>query len=143
MILFDKPTASKIQSSVGRAIPETGGIIGSKNGVICKFYYDYMGYSTSAYYMPSTAVEAVIRLWHSQGYTFEGFIHSHVVRFSPTETDIKYSLEVLRWYEDEFGLCKEEILIPIVESVWNSNEFRIYGFLADKAGELLRCKTKV
>lgn len=142
MILFDKSTVYKIKASIGHATPETGGIIGSKDGVICKFYYDYMGCSTSTYYIPSTAVEGVIRLWYSQGYSFEGFIHSHVGRFSPTDADVKYSLEVLRWYEYEFDLYKEEILIPIVESAWNSSAFRIHGFSSDKAGELLHCKIK-
>lgn len=138
MILFDQSIISEIQKSIGHATPEAGGIIGSRDGVICKYYYDSLGKTTRAYYMPSEKVEVIIRQWYLEGYTFEGFIHSHDSRFSPTNADIKYSLEVLSWYEDEFGFSKEEILIPIVESIWIASTFRIHGFSVYKTGNLLQ-----
>lgn len=140
MILFNQSTISEIQGSIGRVAPEAGGMIGSREGVICKYYYDSSGKSTQAYYMPSEEVETIIRQWHLEGYTFEGFIHSHGSRFSPTDADIKYSLEVLSWYEDEFALSKEAILIPIVESIWMASPFQIHGFSVNKAGKLLQHK---
>lgn len=140
MIIFAQSTLTRIQASIGHVAPESGGILGSRNGVISEFYYDYSGITDKNYYMPSDEVDKIIRQWNLMGYTFEGFIHSHTNRFSPTNADIDYSLKVLRWYEEEFKINKDTILIPLVKSTWSFNAFHIYGFSVNKEKCLMRCE---
>lgn len=60
--------------------PETGGILGCKNGVVVKLYFD-KGYNPekfSSVYRPDISkLNHVIQIWNKHDFEFCGLFHSH------------------------------------------------------------------
>lgn len=68
-----------IVSSMAVPPPETGGILGSRNGCINMFVHDEgvpdLGRMV---YIPQTAyLNAIIKSWHNEGIEFCGILHTH------------------------------------------------------------------
>lgn len=59
--------------------PETGGILGERNGVICEVEFDEGDIQNERYaYVPNVdRLNKVISQWVSEGIQFAGFFHSH------------------------------------------------------------------
>lgn len=73
--------------------PETGGIIGIKDGIVCDFLYDKGLYnSNNAIYTPDVErLNDQIRLWLKQNISFGGIVHSHpITQWELSSDDIKY-----------------------------------------------------
>ena len=63
-VLIKEGVLFSIKNTVGNLIPETGGIIGQKDGVVCKFYFDDDSKSGRAYYCPNVhTLNEIIHKW--------------------------------------------------------------------------------
>lgn len=75
---FTKAVYTAIGRSLGTLLPEQGGILGGRDGVICAFFHDTSARCTRAEYHPDTAaLNRVIAEWSGAGISFMGIIHSH------------------------------------------------------------------
>lgn len=77
MKIYNK-VLNEILNHISPEPPETGGIIGGKEGIICCWEYD-MGYSEEACaYRPNVnLLNEVIAVWINKGYDFMGILHVH------------------------------------------------------------------
>ena len=77
-IVIAREQYEKIQMSIGTLPPETGGILGEKDGVVSCFYFDNHAESLADGYSPNIEdLNFVISDWESKGVSFCGLIHSH------------------------------------------------------------------
>ena len=60
-------------------IPESGGILGVREGrMVSEFYHDSTGTTDARNYIPDIdSLNAVLRDWNRRGIKFVGFVHSH------------------------------------------------------------------
>ena len=84
---------NEIMSTIGSVSPETGGIIGTQNDVVCAYYFDRTGSCDSNTYKPDTVtVNSVISDWTQRSIQFAGIVHSHLEdRCELSCADIKYA----------------------------------------------------
>ncbi len=78
--------------------PESGGILGEKDGVICAFHFDDSIQTTlRAAYIPNIpALNQKIRQWAGEGISFCGLFHSHPNGQDVlSEADIAYITRIL------------------------------------------------
>lgn len=61
--------------------PEQGGILGIRNGVVCKYYHDITCTITesSVYELDVDSLNEKIEEWERKGIEFAGIIHSHML----------------------------------------------------------------
>lgn len=73
-------TYKKILNSYSQVPPESGGIIGSKNGIVCEYIHDYSNQSTEiAEYVPNVEfLNKQICFWTKANISFAGIVHSHL-----------------------------------------------------------------
>lgn len=79
--------------------PETGGILGSKHGVIDKMIPDSSRLSFSnGIYVPNVAfLNHCIEKWMQEKITFQGIFHTHALNWPELSTDDKaYIMEIMR-----------------------------------------------
>ena len=68
----------EIVATVGAEEPETGGALGSKNGVVCRFYFDEAATRDKGKYTPDTdSINEKIAAWQDEDISFAGLVHSH------------------------------------------------------------------
>ncbi|MCM1500840.1 MAG: hypothetical protein NC124_20470 [Clostridium sp.] len=77
-MIISNEILSQILECMPLVPPETGGIIGGKNGQICLWEYD-AGYPEKgcAYRPDVTFLNKIIEEWVNQGYSFMGIFHVH------------------------------------------------------------------
>ena len=97
---------------------ESGGIIGSKEGVVCAFYFDDDNYNYDCYVPNVKKMNAKIAEWADSGIQFAGVIHSHhndCRLFS--DADACYASEVqksagdLTLYFPIVTICRQNVVI--------------------------------
>lgn len=100
----------EIMCTIGCASPESGGILGVKDGVISDFCYDENSSGTGNTYIPDLArLNTVLQLWHQTGVKFAGVIHSHPPDMRQLSyADIRYAMQIM----NENYLC--EVYFPLV-----------------------------
>ena len=134
MVKFACGIYDKILNTIGMLPPETGGIIGSKDGCVCRYFFDSDAKCDKISYCPSQTVESVIRNWFYDNIIFQGFIHSHLGRYTPTTADIMYTLQVFHWYNIQLCFqCTPQI--GVVESAYESGNSRLYLWGIDSDGK--------
>ena len=75
---IERSVLQRIVATVGSAAPETGGVLGIKDGVVCEFYFDESAIPQAHEYCPNTgAINAQLEEWAQRGIAFAGIIHSH------------------------------------------------------------------
>ncbi|MBQ2446641.1 MAG: hypothetical protein II272_09410 [Oscillospiraceae bacterium] len=93
--------------------PETGCILGSKNGVICEFEYD-MGSQElmAAIYTPNVKrLNQVISDWRKRGIDFCGLAHSHPsLQRTHSANDISYIKTIMR----SLPVSVDKLYFPLV-----------------------------
>lgn len=97
-ILIDKFVYKEIVNTIGKAEPESGGIMGGK-GLHCqKFYFDSTSRSSSNSYKPNTLkTNEVIKQWYSDNIEFIGIIHSHPENITQLSySDIEYAHKLMQ-----------------------------------------------
>ena len=78
MMKIKRKILGEIISTIGTCEPETGGILGVKDGVVCEFYFDKNADCQIGEYCPNTVdVNSKLVEWAREGISFAGIIHSH------------------------------------------------------------------
>ncbi len=94
-----------MKSFFSRSPVESGGILGRKNGILCRFYAD--GSTSAEEYRPNVRVlDRVIADWWKEGIAFAGIAHSHpngVVQLS--REDLRYAETILAANPQMEALC--------------------------------------
>lgn len=68
----------EILATIGATEPETGGILGSKNNIVCRFYFDKNAVCLQGKYSPSVDdINQKLSEWQEDDIDFAGIIHSH------------------------------------------------------------------
>ena len=120
-MLIKEEVLTAIKNTVGNFLPETGGIIGQKDGIVCRFYFDDNSESGRAYYYPSVqTLNETIRKWDEEGCTFCGIVHSHGNQdFRLSEKDKELANAILSVNKD----ILEYVFFPIVSPATNDQAF--------------------
>ncbi len=95
--------------------PETGGIIGSVNGIIRYVYFDLSdGILSKALYIPNTiAINRQIDRWNQKGITFCGMFHSHVkAQETFSQSDIEYIQKIMVAVSNDIPMLYFMIVLP-------------------------------
>jgi len=81
---------------------ETGGILGEKEGVVCRFFLD--GAGTRGEYRPNVALlNQAIEAWAEEGVSFIGLVHTHINGLGIlSPNDIDYARLILSANELEY-----------------------------------------
>lgn len=74
-----KSTFDKIMASYPNVPPENGGILGSKNGILCEYIHDksLQSYDEAIYVPDIVFLNKCIERWKTNNVAFAGMIHSH------------------------------------------------------------------
>lgn len=101
---------TEIMNTIGNYAPETGGALGEKNGVICRYFFDEKAIGNKNSYSPTTdSINEVIDEWEKDEIRFAGIIHSHPGTMKRLSyADVYYAQCLLKQNETE------SILFPIV-----------------------------
>lgn len=95
--------------------PEEGGIIGWKNGMICRFLKDRSEQSCdAAAYSPDVGwINQCIKYWEAEGIQFAGIIHSHLGD-QPTlsDADITYIRKIMQANSGTINTLYFPIVLP-------------------------------
>ncbi len=97
---------------------ESGGIIGSKDGIICAFCFDDGNYNYDCYIPSVEKLNAKIAEWADNGIRFAGIVHSHHndCRFV-SALDTSYALEVqksagnITLYFPIITICRQNVVL--------------------------------
>lgn len=126
-ISIDEKVLDEMRNNVGKLIPETGGMIGSKKDihVVDLYYFDADSANTpGSFYYNVEKTSKVCNSWKDAGYTPTGFVHSHpwgAIR--PSFHDIATAkLHMDFWHHDYFTM-------PIVQTRKNGF-FDLYLYVA-------------
>lgn len=96
--------------------PETGGIIGGRDGIVTSVYFDKGELSNSApsVYSPNIMlINKVIYNWSESGISFYGIFHSHYSRDRKLSSgDKKYIMEIMRAMPVTVGQLYFPIVLP-------------------------------
>lgn len=95
--------------------PETGGILGVKNGVICFLFYDNsLQKGNSAIYIPNVDyLNSKICEWREKDIDFGGIFHSHPVNQPELSVD---DIEYIKIIFQEMPKSIKSLFFPIVLS---------------------------
>lgn len=109
-----KNTYLKILNSYSTLVPpEEGGILGSKDGVICEYEHDCLEQTSNvAVYEPNTEfLNSIISEWEKEDIVFAGMVHSHMSNEAQlSDSDKKYAQEILYVMPKEI----QKLYFPIV-----------------------------
>lgn len=132
MIITNEAYLKMINSPV--VPPETGGIMGSKNGIICEYFFDRgILNSNFAIYSPDiNNLNKQILVWESKNIVFSGFSHTHPIgQQTLSDDDIVYIKSIMINMPDNINSLYFPIIIPRLKifpyiAVWNNNCFSIF-----------------
>ena len=124
-----KDIYGQIISTIGSVLPETGGVLGIKDGIICAYYFDSSGKCDSNTYKPDTDnVNRVISEWEKQDIQFVGVVHSHEEKQPALSyADIVYAQAIMKAND------MERILFPLGVI---GNKARFIMYMVDRCGDV-------
>lgn len=97
-MIIEKRIYDRIISYIKPAPPETGGILGSVNGIITHFAFDsgLLSKNVGCYYPDTRMLNDILREWNRQNINFCGIIHSHLDnQMSLSSGDMEYIKEIM------------------------------------------------
>lgn len=133
-IFFSKEVVNEILENVNTSPPETGGIIGMKENVVCKMEYDEgkRTYRACSYYPNVDRLNEIIFGWQKTGIQFVGLYHTHYFGVSSlSEGDELYIKQIMFKMPDNI----KKLLFPIV--VMPQKEIVLYSALKDGHGVII------
>ena len=68
---------NQIKETIGKCVPEAGGVLGCKKNIICSYYFDSKSSNYSKYEPSITDINATLIEWRKNEIYFAGIIHSH------------------------------------------------------------------
>ena len=87
----------EIHRALSAMPPETGGILGSRDGQILSFYFDEKGSCSEKQYVPDVdTLNRQIQMWQKEEIEFAGIVHSHWENEQLSAQDLRYAREVVR-----------------------------------------------
>ena len=95
--------------------PESGGILGMRDGIVCAYLHDRSVQTTlSAEYVPDVFwMNRCIEEWHKQGVDFAGIIHSHPsCQDSLSDSDIAYIHRIMTSLPQTVSKLYFPLIIP-------------------------------
>ena len=127
---------TEIMNTIGNYAPETGGALGEKNGVICRYFFDEKAIGNKNSYSPTTdSINEVIDEWEKDEIRFAGIIHSHPGTMKRLSyADVYYAQCLLKQNETE------SILFPIVV---HGVGIRIYMYKVSLGCDVKGCSIKL
>ena len=93
--------------------PESGGILGIKNSVVCVYYHDSSSriVERALYVLDVDTLNLKIDVWQKSGIEFAGIIHSHMLGQNTLSSgDIEYIKQVF----NNIPECVDELYFPII-----------------------------
>ena len=111
------------------APPESGGILGRKNGVVCALYIDCTEQSKlRAEYCPNVErLNTVISAWAEEDICFAGFFHTHLpTQATLSHEDNCYIEEIIRSLPDSAGELYFPVVLPGI-AVFSYRAYREMG----------------
>lgn len=93
--------------------PESGGILGMKNDVVCQYYHDNSNIEERAaiYVLDVVTLNQKIDEWQKIGVEFAGIIHSHMLGQNTLSLgDIEYIKQTF----NNIPECVDELYFPII-----------------------------
>jgi hypothetical protein len=136
-IKINEDVFNSIKDKIGTLKPETGGLLGSKDGyLIDNFFFDESAETNETTYTPNTDFlnDLIEKDWQIKGINVIGFVHSHPNgNLNPSEDDIIYANKIM----DALGM--DIFYMPIVSSSKDS-EFGINMFVINQRRELILAK---
>jgi hypothetical protein len=94
-------------------LPESGGILGIKNSVVCEYYHDSSSriVERALYVLDVDTLNLKIDVWQKSGIEFAGIIHSHMLGQNTLSSgDIEYIKQVF----NNIPECVDELYFPII-----------------------------
>jgi len=120
-----------IKDTIGAVKAETGGILGMKDGKICKFFFDNEGDCSHITYSPNIErINKELEGWTDEDVVYMGAIHSHpggIIR--PSMPDVKYVEQILRHNLSTFEGAIPFFYVPIVQTEPDTGEFKLFSYL--------------
>lgn len=113
---------TEIIKSYPNVPPEEGGIIGRKNGIICKYFHDNSHQtSNAAVYVPDVKTfNSVIQAWSDIGIEFGGIVHSHISSESElSSADKDYICSVFKVLPKSINKVYFPIILPDQKKVFS------------------------
>lgn len=97
-ILMTKEVYDQILDTIAVQPPETGGVLGRKNGIICKYFYDDNADINQYRYVPNVEkINTILDQWLKDDIEFAGIIHSHPEDVNELSyADIHYARKILQ-----------------------------------------------
>lgn len=118
---------NQVKDTIGFLVPEKGGILGIKNGIVCEYFFDKKATTSRNTYVPSCSfLNSVILDWASRDIAFCGIIHSH----SSENIKLSYNDKVLADAILNINRRKlYKIYFPIVQSAHDNKNFEIISYV--------------
>ena len=109
-ILMTKEIYDQILDTIAAQPPETGGVLGRKNGIICKYFYDGNADINQYRYVPNVEkTNTILDQWLKDDIEFAGIIHSHSEDVNALSyADIHYARKILQENSLEY------VIFPLV-----------------------------
>lgn len=117
-VQVDRKVLKRIRDCLKAYSFETGGILGSRNGMISDFEFDEgIRQEDSRVYVPNIGrLNQILFKWKETGIEFAGLVHSHYDKESLSLADIRYGMEIIR-ANDLTGIYMP-IYVQCSEDIW-------------------------
>ena len=117
----------RIGVTIGKHKPETGGVLGIKENVICSFYFDENSTRITTEYCPNISdINFNLGEWAKDGIAFAGIIHSHPNGCAElSATDKESIFHILKTIN-----CLHRLYFPII--TFSNNGFLMTVYCAIK-----------
>lgn len=109
-VRITKDVYQEIMDTIGKYAPETGGVLGVKEGTVCQYFFDKKSIGKGETYSPDLDnINMKISEWQKDGIEYVGIIHSHPSNLKILSyADIYYAHKMM----DYNGMSN--ILFPLV-----------------------------
>ena len=129
----------QILNTIGKRMPECGGILGAgEKGIISEYYFDVTGKNEPDAYTPDVgAVNQVLEAWHERGIHMVGIVHSHKEgMIAPSCGDIRYGIRILKALDSV-----DTFYLPIITTTTNGVVIHPYIIDLNKPSNYICKKT--